>query len=207
MLEMIEYGNAAAQTVLVQMADEHSMELIEREIAGIKERTDADFLMRVFKIKRWNDELSPWKASAVFGKENFGEGAKDTLEEVLANCQGDGRTYYIGGYSLAGLFALWSAYQTDVFSAVAAASPSMWFPGFVEYMAEHEIKAGAVYLSLGDKEAKARNPVMATVADRINEAHELLQSRGIKCTLEWNEGNHFRDVDVRMIKAYSRLLR
>lgn len=37
-------------------------------------------------------------------------------------CTDKDRTYIIGGYSLAGLFALWAAYQTDVFCAVAAAS-------------------------------------------------------------------------------------
>ena len=35
----------------------------------------------------------------------------------------------LGGYSLAGLFALWASTQTDLFYGVAAASPSVWFPG------------------------------------------------------------------------------
>jgi predicted alpha/beta superfamily hydrolase len=117
------------------------------------------------------------------------------------------KTYYIGGYSLAGLFALWAAYRTDVFKGVAAASPSMWFPGFADYMNENEIKTGAVYLSLGDKEEKARNPVMATVGDRIREAHAMLSGHGVKCTLEWNEGNHFKDTDIRTAKAFSWLIK
>ena len=61
-----------------------------------------------------------------------------------------------------------SAYQTDVFKGVAAASPSMWFPGFSDYMKEQDIKAKTVYLSLGDKEEKTRNPVMTTVADKFS---------------------------------------
>ncbi|MBO4423682.1 MAG: esterase, partial [Clostridia bacterium] len=130
-------------------------------------------------------------------------GAEKTLDEILKLCSDAGKTYYIGGYSLAGLFALWAAYRTDVFKGVAAASPSMWFPGFADYIKKNEIKTGAVCLSLGDKEEKTRNPVMATVGDRIREAHALLSGRGVKCTLEWNEGNHFKDADIRTAKAFS----
>ncbi|MBO5985401.1 MAG: esterase, partial [Lachnospiraceae bacterium] len=132
--------------------------------------------------------------------------AAKTLEEVLKSCADRDKTYYVGGYSLAGLFALWSAYQTDVFSGVAAASPSIWFPKFLDYMKTHNINCQRVYLSLGDKEAKTRNQVMATVADRISEASTLLQSQNINCTLEWNEGNHFRDPDLRTAKAFAWLL-
>ena len=205
-MEMLEFGSKSSQIILVQMVDGHDFDMIENEIASIRERTDADFLMRVFKVKSWNNDLSPWTAPAVFGKENFGGGAENTLKEVLASCGDVDRTYYIGGYSLAGLFALWSAYQTDVFSGVAAASPSIWFPGFTEYMDDHEIKCDAVYLSLGDKEAKARNQVMATVADKMQEAYRLLQNKSKKCTFEWNEGNHFKEADIRTAKAFSWLL-
>ena len=98
---------------------------------------------------------------------------------------------------------MWAAYQTDIFSGVAAASPSVWFPGFADYIEEHSIRTGSVYLSLGDKEEKARNPVMATVGDRIREIYGLLQERGVNCILEWNEGNHFRDADIRTAKAFA----
>ena len=62
---------------------------------------------------------------------------------------------------MAGLFSLWAAYQTDAFAGVAAASPSIWFPDFLQYMKEHDIRTESVYLSLGDREEKTRNPVMA----------------------------------------------
>ena len=125
------------------------------------------------------------------------------LNEVLKICTNQEKTYFIGGYSLAGLFALWAAYQTDVFKGVAAASPSMWFPGFADNMRENTIHAKSVYLSLGDKEEKTRNPVMATVGDRIREAYNLLREQGINATLEWNQGNHFKDADIRTAKAFA----
>ena len=104
---------------------------------------------------------------------------------------------------MGGLFALWAACRTDAFSAVAAASPSVWFPGFTEYLFSGGIRTGRVYLSLGSKEEKTRNPVMATVGERIREIHVWLQSQAIPCCLEWNEGNHFRDLEERMAKGFA----
>ncbi len=83
---------------------------------------------------------------------------------------------------------------------------SVWFPGFIDYMKAHAIHAGSIYLSLGDREEKTRNPVMATVGERIREAHELLLSVGTECILEWNKGNHFKDADIRTAKAFAWLM-
>ena len=44
--------------------------------------------------------------------------------------------------------------------------------------------------------------VMATVADRIRDAHDWLKDHDVNCTLEWNPGNHFRDPDIRTAKAF-----
>ena len=213
-MEVYEYGNSAADCILIQMVDDHDLEFIEREVDAIKREVDAisrgmdatarrDFRLIAIQVGDWNKDLSPWKAPAVFGKEDFGDRAGNTLAEVLSYCKDETKTYYIGGYSLAALFALWAAYQTDKFSGVAAASPSIWFPGFVDYMKEHEIQSGSVYLSLGDKEEKTRNTVMATVGNKIREAHSWLESQGVRCTLEWNQGNHFKDADIRTAKAFA----
>ena len=203
MLEKYMFGDPEAGTVLIQPVDGHDLEGIENEVSLIAANCEKIFHLIAVKVGDWNADLSPWKASAVFGKEDFGEGAEETLKQILKLCADRTKTYYIGGYSLAGLFALWAAYRTDLFSGVAAASPSVWFPGFSDYMKEHEISTGAVYLSLGDKEEKARNPVIATVGDKIREARALLSEHGVKCVLEWNEGNHFKDADVRTAKAFS----
>ena len=202
-MNKLEFGNPDASIVLIQMVDEHDLEGIKNEVALISDNTKLDFHLIALKVNNWNNDLSPWQAPAVFGKEDFGGCAEVTLKEVLSQCADDSKTYYIGGYSLAGLFALWAAYQTDIFEGVAAASPSIWFPGFVDYMEKSDLKASKVYLSLGDKEEKARTPVMATVGDSIRRAHVLLQNKEIVTTLEWNPGNHFRDPDIRTAKAFS----
>lgn len=197
------YGDPDAPTVLIQMVDDHDLEGMESEVAEIRKLTEKRFYLIAVKVQNWNNDLSPWNAPAVFGKGAFGAGAADTLGEVLKLCADREKIRIIGGYSLAGLFALWSVYQTGVFAAAAAASPSVWFPGFVEYMKELRLRAGSVYLSLGDKEEKTRNPLMAAVGSRIREAHELLKSQGVDTVLEWNPGNHFRDADIRTAKAFA----
>jgi len=205
-MKTCEFGNADSNIILIQPVDDHDLEGIENEFAMITNSCDLSLRLIAVSINNWNNDLSPWEAPAVFGKENFGGDASRTLGELLKLCDDKGKKYYIGGYSLAGLFALWAAYQTDIFDGVAAASPSMWFPGFEDYMKKNEIKTDTVYLSIGDREEKARNPVMATVGDRIREAHSLLKERNVNCILEWNEGNHFKDADIRTAKGFAWVL-
>ena len=85
---------------------------------------------------------------------------------------------------------------------VAAASPSVWFPGWMEFEQQHPIQAQRVYLSLGDKEEHTKNTVMAAVGDNIRTLHSRLAERGTDCTLEWNSGGHFKDADLRTAKAF-----
>ncbi len=204
-METYLFGSESAPNILIQPVDSHDLEGIENEVKTIRELTDADFRMIAVRVPDWNRDLSPWTAPAVFGKEGFGDGAADFLAGILPLCP-EGKACYIGGYSLAGLFALWAAYRTDRFTGVAAASPSVWFPGFTEYMQANRIQSKAVYLSLGDREEKAKNPVMAAVGSRIREAEGILKAQGIPCALEWNPGNHFRDADIRTAKAFAWLL-
>ena len=114
----------------------------------------------------------------------------------------------LGGYSLAAFFSLWAAYQTDRFCGITAASPSVWFPGWDSYICEHEVRAPIVYLSLGNKEAKTRNKTMAAVADRIQQMYDRLkEDKGCASyTLEWNQGNHFKEPDVRTAKGFAWVL-
>jgi enterochelin esterase-like enzyme len=99
----------------------------------------------------------------VFGTEGFGTGAADTLRFVQESFVPFVVKHYaaasdvpvvLGGYSLAGLFSLWSAYQTDMFAAVAAVSPSVWFPKWDEYAGKHAVQTERIYLSLGKREEK-----------------------------------------------------
>ena len=178
------------------------------------------FTLAAFKVNDWNTDLSPWEAAPVFGDAGFGSGAEDTLKYILESLIPELTGYgtspgtehntelYLGGYSLAGFFSLWAAYQTDCFAGVAAVSPSVWFSGWMDFAREHSIRAPRVYLSLGDKEERTRNPVMRTVGDNIRSQLELLESDAgcNACTLEMNQGNHFKEPDLRTAKGFAWLL-
>lgn len=205
-MQLYEFGPTETENVLIQPVGDHDLPLIENEIAEIRRRTEIPFRLTAVKVESWNRNLSPWPAPAVFGNEDFGDGAAALLREILPLCADEGKRYFIGGYSMAGLFALWSAFQTEVFSGAAAASPSMWFPGLMEYLRGNACGCGAIYLSLGNREEKTANSVMRTVGDRIREGYELLRSRGVRCTLEWNSGGHFKEPDLRTAKAFAWVL-
>ena len=112
--------------------------------------------------------------------------------------------HWLAGYSLAGLFALWSAYECDIFSGIACCSGSLWFKDWDIYMREHTLKRKcSVYLSLGGKEEKTKNAVMATVGDRTREQEKLLLEDPFaeRVVLEWNPGGHFADSGKRLAKG------
>ncbi len=203
---IIEYGNPDADIILIQPTGDHEQEGLADEAALIKEASHTDFRFIGYVVKDWNRDLSPWKAPAVFGNEDFGDGAADTLSGILKLCTHKDKKYFLGGYSLAGLFSLWAACQTDSFAGIAAASPSVWFPGFTDHMKSHDIMTEGVYLSLGDKEEMTKNPVMRTVGDSIRECHSLLNERNIPCILEWNKGGHFKEPDIRTARAFAQIL-
>ena len=212
--EILRYGKPDADTLLLQMVDDHDLEVIEQEAAYIRKLSgEQDFCLTAVKVNDWNKDLSPWPAPAVFGNEDFGDGAAETLEFLLSEVVSDTdiskpskQRLFIGGYSLAGLFALWAGYQTNRFDRIAAASPSIWFPYFTKYMRENEIHADAVYLSLGDREERTKNPVMAQVGNAIRDAETILRDAGTDCVLEWNKGNHFKEPDLRTAKAFAWLM-
>ena len=150
----------------------------------------------------WNHDMVPWDSPAAFKNgEPFTGGADDYLrllvEEIMPGAEKElpepPAWRGIAGYSLAGLFALYSIYRTDVFSRVGCMSGSLWFPGFKEYIFTHEPKrrSDCIYFSLGDKEAKTRNPVLKTVQENTETIWAFYQSKGIDTVFQLNPGNHF----------------
>ena len=210
--KIILLGEKNAPYCLIQAVDAHEEALLEQEYLHIRACTETPFALAAFRVEDWNRDLSPWAADAVFGKNSFAGGAAQTLtvltHTVLPDVrqtfwtQHENMRYILGGYSLSALFALWACSRTDVFSGCAAASPSVWFPGWLDDARAHSTHAACVYLSLGDKEANAKNPVMARVADCIRQQNRLFEGKADH-VLEWNPGNHFRDPEVRTAKAFA----
>ena len=109
----------------------------------------------------------------------------------------------LAGYSLGGLFALWAAYRTESFDGICAVSPSLWVRGWDAYAEGRVACADAVYLSLGDKEERARNVRMAAVGDCVRRQASRLtrQLAEGKTVFEWNRGGHFDDEPGRMARG------
>ena len=197
-----------AQFLLLQPVDSHDQSLLDSEVETIRTFTDLPFTLVAFGINDWMSELTPWSAPPTFGKQPFGDGAeatlaciKDALLPQLQKHQGK-RMVVLGGYSLAGLFALWAGYNSSLFDGIAAASPSVWYPQWTEYIEGKKIHSKAVYLSLGDRESHTKNPVMVHVDDAIHLQHRQVAAQGIETTLEWNQGGHFVDTEKRLAKAF-----
>lgn len=205
-MTVYRFGDQSEKITLVQPIDRMGIKSLKRELTQIRELTQTTFSLTAIAVDDWNRDLSPWSAPPVFGKEPFGDGAKETLDYILEACSDQSRSYILGGYSLAGLFCLWAACETDRFSGIAAASPSVWFPNFTDHLRENKLQTDAVYLSLGDAEAKAKNPTLANVSDCIEVTYTIIKDQKIPCILEWNPGNHFKDPDLRCAKAFAWIL-
>ncbi|ADU24215.1 alpha/beta hydrolase [Ruminococcus albus] len=206
------YFDPAPKYLLIQPTGEHEREHLDKEVEYIKSLTNTPSIFAAFEVDNWNKELSPWNAPPVFGKEPFGSYAGETLayledtlipEIIKRYSLKENIPVILGGYSLAGLFALWSAYTSDRFTAVAGVSPSVWFPRWLDFIAEHSPAAKNIYLSLGRKEEKNRNQTMAAVGDNIRRQYEMLKAMNLSATLEWNEGNHFTEPEIRTAKGFS----
>lgn len=203
----------APKMLLLQPVDEHDREELDTEMEWIVGHTTVDFRFIAVHVDRWFDELAPWPAPPVFGKTPFGNGAAktlDSLRQVVSEEQQRMATsveammkVIIGGYSLAGLFALWAGYQPDQpFDAVVAASPSVWYQDWLDYAAAHQPLSGTFYLSLGDREERSRTPILTTIASAIRRQQQLLEQAHVVNTLEWNSGNHFQDNGQRTAKGF-----
>lgn len=212
-ISFIEPGNSSSPMVVL-----NSVEDTGREIAGlVRGLTEKDFGLICISGLDWNRDLSPWPSEAVFkGGDSFFGGAGEYLREltehvipeVLRSAGLRPERLAIAGYSLAGLFALYALYETDMFSSAASVSGSLWYPGFMEFAESHAPMRTPerIYLSLGDREEHTKNPVMRTVEERTRRLKELYEHEGISCTYEENPGNHFREPELRTARAIAWLL-
>lgn len=209
----ILYLNEDTEYILIQPVDENDISVLDNEVKHIEENTDRNFSLVAFKIEDWNSELTPWEMPLLRGKGNFGDGATRTLEFIkndlipaLSECINTGNNgikYILGGYSLAGLFSLWSGYQTDIFEGIAAVSPSVWYKKWIEYVETEKTLSEKIYLSLGDTEEKTKHQILSKIGDNIRKQYEILENSGnVKTVLEWNEGNHFKNPDIRTAKGF-----
>ncbi len=181
-------------TVIVKPLGEFERLLIEDECRLISEMSSVPFCMVAFEVTE--ADLRP-------------TGAEDTyqyLERTLLPYIKDNihpLRLILGGYSLGGLFALWSVTRTDAFDAVFAGSPSLWMEGWNEYADAHPLKVRYAYMSLGNKEECTRKQPFCIIGDRVRLQHKQHEAQlgTDHCILEWNEGGHFNEIELRKAKG------
>ena len=186
----------------------------------LKTSLRADFSIVEVEIEDWNRELSPWEFIEPKGKMSFaGEGRQLLLdlEQVIIpwlckqlRVKQNQVSFIIAGHSLAGLFSLWALHQTKLFQAAVSCSGSLWYPGFLEYALEHELKEDCdIYLSLGKREAKVRKPYLSKIGEVTQELYEKYQTDArVKHTvLEWTKGGHFQDPLEKIIDGVACVLK
>ena len=155
----------------------------------------------------WNRDMSPWEAKRAFkGGEDFAGGGPTYLASLTNEIIPAAEDFLgfvpakrgIAGYSLGGLFALWSIFNTDMFCLAASASGSLWFDGWTDYIAANDPKSKIceIYISVGDKEKNARDQRM-----RMVEENSRITAQRLGAKFELNDGNHFKDAPLRMARA------
>ena len=164
-----------------------------------------DFTLVAISGLDWYHDMTPWVMPPVTESAPPSTGGADEYLRLLTQeivpavetaLQDTPCWRGLAGYSLAGLFALYAAYQTPAFLRIASMSGSLWFSGFQEYVSIHEMAGNIthVYLSLGDRESRTGNPYMRTVQERTEEIAALYAQKGIDTTFQLNPGNHFKNV-------------
>lgn len=158
----------------------------------------------------WNHDMVPWDSPPAFKNAEPCTGGADSYlrlltEEIIPTAE-KGITGIpcwrgIAGYSLAGLFALYAIYRTNLFSRVGSMSGSLWFPGMKEYIFSHEPKhrPDCIYFSLGDKESRTRNSVLKSFQQNTEEIHDFCQGKGIDTVFQLNPGNHYNHAVERTV--------
>ena len=161
----------------------------------------------------WNDDLTPWPAEGVFRKAKpFGGRAGEFLQELTAEIErfesdfGPVSERYLLGISLSGLFAVWTAFQSDFFSGIISISGSLWYDGFAEWASGKFPVVKDIYISLGDREKNSKDRRMGTVQDATESLVKVLQSSGVpvRYVLE-GDTTHFSPIVPRLRKAFEEI--
>ena len=184
----------------------------ESVMESVNECGNKDFNLLCIGNLKWDHDMTPWHCPPLFENDAPCTGGADEYLDLLLTeiipkgkerINGEPLFLGIAGYSLAGLFAIYAMYRTDVFDRVASMSGSLWFPDFKEYCMAHDIKRkpDKLYLSLGDREAKTRNKVLKTVQENTELLAAYYREFGIDVTWELNPGNHFKDAALRSAKG------
>ena len=174
------------------------------------------FVLAEISDLNWDEDMSPWSMDGEpFHEESIIGKAGEWLEVLLTDVipqvekQVQVTRRYLAGYSLAGLFALWSIYHTDSFDGIVSGSGSFWYPGFIDYVQLHQPVRfpEAIYFSLGDQESKTRKVLLSGVENNTRWLCGYYQRNNVNTVFQLNNGNHYMQSDWRIAKGIQWILR
>lgn len=165
----------------------------------------------------WDHDMAPWDIPPIApGDTPCTGGADDYLRlltgEIVPRAEQfvPGRVLWrgIAGYSLAGLFAVYSLCQTDLFARAASISGSLWFPGFADYVLLHggQSRPSHLYFSLGDRESRTKNPLLRTVQQNTEQIERFYARQGADTIFQLNPGGHYQNAAQRTAAGIAWLL-
>lgn len=207
-----KYKNKDVPLIILNVFDEDGQEIWDKS----QKLANSDYILATVSNINWNQDMSPWYMKKLFKTENDYTGEADKYIELLINkiipetvklikeeLNIKVSKYILAGYSLAGLFAIYSLYKTNLFTSVISCSGSLWYPNFIKFVKENKLqkKPEKIYFSLGNKESKTKNEMMSKVEENTKYLEQFYYKQGIKTIYEENPGNHFQDVSLRIAKA------
>lgn len=212
--KQVHIASCGEARVIVYMAIFHqAAERLEHLTTYIEQGDpQAKMMLVVYEVEDWNRDLSPWQAPSPMGDAGFaGEGSvtaawlhEQLMPYIREHYDTAAMQQVIAGYSLSGLFALWQFYESRAFDGVACCSGSLWFEGWTDYVSgKKEPEGTCVYLSLGGKEEKTKNPVVAKIGELTRWQSKLVEKDPhVKASkYELNSGGHFADAEKRLSKG------
>ncbi len=176
-------------------------ELIEK--LGL--RTERALLVGVYPNNRLS-EYTPWPELAIRpGAPDFGgqleqyhrELTSRILPTLIEEYTLDPKSLAYGGYSLGGLAAVMSLWETEAFASVFSLCGSFWYPGVADFVEEHSPlnDSARVYLQNGTREGEGHNNRLSEATTYAQRVHTALRaSCGAETVLD-DYGHHDRQTE------------
>lgn len=146
-----------------------------------------DFITVIIETENRLSDYTPWESPALDSRfEAFGGQADSYLNWILSDLKPyinqnfsthhDSRHTGLVGYSLGGLFNLYTLCQTTDFDFVGAISPSVWYVGFTEYFSTHLINETInINITGGEDEGKNKKMPIKDSKQKIIEIQKIIQ--------------------------------
>ena len=181
--------------------------LNDGEINYLGDLKDTAILVGLIPQNR-SDAFTPWRATNLKPSMPDFAGKLDEyhikvfeylLPELLCKYSIDESKIAYGGYSLGGLAAVYSLYNTTAPSIIFSLCGSFWYPQFFDYCENHTILNTKVslYLQNGKTEGSKHNNILSNTPILSAKLHKLLSDRLDNVTSTFDEYGHHENITER----------